>query len=264
MIKKISLYIILIVLINGCGLKNDYVMFNQAETVQNASKPQNLNKSYKVDIDPKTRVDPATFEYKIRPHDRVTLMIYNNPELSTGTGGAIGSGLGESLLVNSRGELRLPLVKTIKIAGLSQPEAQSKLESAFSEYLKSPSVQLEVLNKRAFILGEVNQPGPIALQNEQLPLLQLLAMAGDLTTGANRKSIVILKNEESGIVTKVVSLTGVDSLRVANQMIHPNDIVYVMPNGMHLFNNRINEINPIFQLVANALSPFLSIRILAQ
>jgi len=258
MIKKISLYLILI-LLNGCNLKNEYVMFNKSKIIKHASKTENLNKSYK------TRIDPATFEYKIRPHDRVTLVIYNNPQLSTGVGnGATGSGLGESILVNSRGELRLPLIKNIRISGLSQPEAESKLENAFSEYLKSPNIQLEVLNKRAFILGEVNRPGPIALQNEQLPLLQLLAIAGDLTTSANKKSIIILKNEENGIVTKVVSLTDINSIRVANEMIRPNDVVYVMPNGMRLFNNKINEINPIFQLVANALSPFLSIRLLTQ
>lgn len=259
MINKFSLYIAIILLLNGCNLKDEYVMFNQSETLKHGSKTENLNRIYR------TRIDPATFEYKIRPHDRVSLIVYNNPELSTGVGGsARGSGLGESILVNSRGEIRLPLIKNIKIAGLSQPQAQYKLERAFSEYLKSPSVQLEVLNKRAFVLGEVNHPGPIALQNEQLPLLQLLAMAGDLTTGANRKSILILKNENSRVVTKVVSLTDVNSIKIANQMIRPNDIVYVLPNGMHLFNNRINEINPIFQLVANALSPFLTIRILAQ
>ena len=247
-------------MLNGCNLKDEYVMFNQSETLKHGSKTENLNRNYK------TRIDPATFEYKIRPHDRVTLITYNNPQLSTGVGGnATGaSGLGSSILVNSRGELRLPLIKNIKIAGLSQPQAQYKLERAFSEYLKSPSIQLEVLNKRAFVLGEVNRPGPIALQNEQLPLLQLLAIAGDLTPSANRKSIIILKNEKGGIITKVVSLTDVNSIRIANQMIRPNDIVYVVPNGMHLFNNKINEINPIFQLVANALSPFLSIRILSQ
>jgi len=259
MIKKFSLYLTLILLLNGCNLKDEYVMFNKSKIIKHANKTENLNKSYK------TRIDPATFEYKIRPHDRVSLIIYNHPQLSTGVGGnATGSGLGESILVNSRGELRLPLIKNIKISGLSQPQAQYELERAFSEYLKFPNIQLEVLNKRAFILGEVNRPGPIALQNEQIPLLQLLAIAGDLTSAANRNSIIILKNEESGIVTKVVSLTDVNSIRAANQMIQPNDIVYVVPNGMRLFNNKINEINPIFQLVANALSPFLSIRILTQ
>lgn len=249
--RNISLYLIALILLNGCSLKDEYVMFNKTETLQQGSKAENLNRSYT------TQTDSATFEYKIRPHDRITLVTYNHPQLSTG------AGLGENILISSRGDIKLPLIKSIKIAGLSQPQAQYKLENAFAEYLKQPSVQLEVLNKRAFVLGEVNHPGPIELQNEQLPLLQILAMAGDLTTSADKSSIVILKNRENGITTKVLSLTDINSIKNANQMIRPNDIVYVVPNGMSLFNNKVNEINPIFQLVANALSPFLTIRLLA-
>ncbi len=256
--RQFSLYLILLLILNACSLKDEYVMFNQTNTLKQGTKKENLNRVYT------TRIDPATFEYKIRPHDRITIVTYNHPQLSTGIGGVTTAGLGENILVNSRGDIRIPLVKTIHIAGLSQPQAQSKLEEAFAEYLKHPSVQLEVLNKRAFVLGEVNNPGPIELQNEQLPLLQLLAIAGDLTTSANKNSIVILKNRESGIVTKVVSLTDIHSIRIANQMIRPNDIVYVVPNGMRLFNNKVDEINPIFRLVANALSPFLTIRLLSQ
>lgn len=254
--RNISLYLIALILLNGCSLKDEYVMFNKTETLQQGGKAENLNRSYT------TQTDSATFEYKIRPHDRITLVTYNHPQLSTGVGGAAGAGLGENILISSRGDIKLPLIKSIKIAGLSQPQAQYKLENAFAEYLKQPSVQLEVLNKRAFVLGEVNHPGPIELQNEQLPLLQILAMAGDLTTSADKSSIVILKNRENGITTKVVSLTDINSIKNANQMIRPNDIVYVVPNGMSLFNNKVNEINPIFQLVANALSPFLTIRLL--
>jgi polysaccharide export outer membrane protein len=156
------------------------------------------------------------------------------------------------------------LIDDIKISGLTQREAQIKLESRFREYLKKPSVQLEVINKRAFILGEVNNPGPIELRNEQIPLLQLLSVAGDLTRGANRQSIMILKNRGNSIQTKIVSLTSIDSIATANQMIRPNDIIYVVPKGMRVFNNKVGEINPIFQLITNALTPFLTIRLLTE
>jgi len=251
------LYIIIFITLTGCSLKDEFVLLNQSSTINEASKQENLNKTVE------TRIDNAQFEYKIRPHDRVSIITYRHPELSTNAGqvGAEG-GLGQGLLVNSQGIIRLPLINDVKIAGLSQPEAQLKLEKEFREYLRHPSVQVEVLNKRAFILGEVNRPGPIALRNEQIPLLQLLSIAGDLTTSANRQSIIILKNQGSTVQTKVISLVGRDSLITANQMIQPNDVIYVTPKGMSIFNNKVNEINPIFQLVANALTPFLTIRLL--
>jgi len=258
-LKQYILYITLIINLTACSSKNEFVLFNQTDTLQNGTQPQNLNQPIE------TRLDSAKFEYKIRPHDRVSISTYKHPELST-SANQVGanSGLGQGILVNSNGIIRLPLIDDVRVAGLTQPQAQQLLEMKFREYLNHPSIQIEVLNKRAFVLGEVHHPGPIELRNEQVPLLQLLSIAGDLTNGANRQSIMIMKNRGDTILTKIVSLTDTNSIQTANQMIRPNDIVYVVPKGMRIFNNKINEINPIFQLVANALTPFLTIRLLTR
>ena len=257
--RRVLLYIIVFINLTGCSMKDEFVLFNQTPSIQEGSRVENLNRT----VD--TRIDSAKFEYKIRPHDRLSIIVYKRPELSTSSpvGGGSG-GLGQGLLVDSNGVIRLPLIDDIRVEGLTQREAQLKLERRFKEYLKRPSIQLEVMNKRAFVLGEVNSPGPIELRNEQIPLLQLLAVAGDLTRGADRQSIMILKNYGDSIQTKVVSLTSVDSIATANQMIRPNDIIYVVPKGMRVFNNKVGEINPIFQLISNALTPFLTIRLLTQ
>lgn len=258
--QQFFIFVLLLFTFMGCSLRDDYVMFNQTDPMQAAQNDSDVKQTFS------TRVDAAQFEYKIRPHDRLAMTTYRRPELSTAVGGNLNANgsLGPSILVNARGEIRLPLIQTVQIGGLTQSEAQLKIEQALGEYLKHPSIQLEVLNKRAFVLGEVNHPGPIELQNEQLPLLQLLAIAGDLTTSADRRSIVVMKNEENMVVTKIVSLTDSDSIRAANQMIQPNDIVYVVPRGISLFNTRVGEVNPVFQLVADALTPFLTIRLLSR
>ncbi len=252
------IYMIIVIALSGCSLKDEYLMFNRTPSIQEGTKPQNLNRPIE------TRIDYAQFEYKIQPHDRLSIITYKHPELSTtGRMGATGS-LGQGILVSSDGYINLPLVNRVKVAGLTQPEAQKKLETLFREYLKHPSIQLEVLNKRAFVLGEVRNAGPVELRNEQIPLLQLLSIAGDLTDRANREAIMILRNYGNSVQTKVISLIDTNSIRNANQMIRPNDIVYVLPKDMAMFNNKVREINPIFQLISNALTPFLTIRILTQ
>ncbi len=258
--RRFILYIIIFIFINitGCSMRDEFVLFNQTPSLQDGSRLENLNRNIE------TRIDSAKFEYKIRPHDRLSIITYQRPELSTSFKQGGSGGLGQGILVDSNGIIRLPLVDDVKISDLTQREAQLKLEREFKEYLKKPSIQVEVLNKRAFVLGEVNNPGPVELRNEQIPLLQLLSVAGDLTKGADRQSIMILKNYGDSIQTKIVSLTSVDSIATANQMIHPNDIIYVVPKGMRVFNNKVGEINPIFQLVADALTPFLTIRLLTQ
>ena len=240
---------------SGCATKEDkYLLFNKAELNQPKHR---VSPQYQ-----ETTVNNIAFEYKIQPHDRISIIVYKHPELSTSNVNVVRD---KGILVNSKGNLRMPLVKRVHVAGLTQTEAENKLSDALSMYIKIPDVQLEVLNQRAYIIGEVNNPGEIPLENERLTLLQVIAKAGDLTDSANRQSILIFRGgNTSNIHTSVVNLTDVNSLRTANLMIKPNDIVYVMPNKMKAFNARVNEMRPIFGLIGDALQPFVNIKFLTR
>jgi len=244
---KNFLLIPLVIALTACSSKDDYILFNKAHNTQKELT---------------TEVQNVKFEYKIQPYDRISLIVYKHPELSSTT---IGNAQFErGLLVNSKGFLRLPLIKKIHIAGLSQTKAEEKISDAYRTYLKHPDVQLEVINKRAYVIGEVKQPGEIPLLNERLSLLQILAKAGDMTDSANRSSILILKNGQmSKVHTKIVDLTDANAILTANIMIEPNDIVYVMPNNMKAFNTNVNEISPVFQLISSILQPFVNIKFLS-
>jgi len=236
-----------IMLFSACSSKKDYVLFNE------------INSSTQPTI---TQLKNVEFEYKIRPHDRMSIIIYKHPELSSVNPNYAQEERG--LLINSKGDIRLPLIKQIHLAGLSQAEAEEALVEAYKVYLKNPDIHVEVINKRAYVIGEVKQPGEIILINEQQPLLQLLARAGDLTDQANRQSILVLKAKNgTNVQIRKVSLTDSNSIAMANLMIQPNDIVYVMPNNMKAFNSQVREIQPIFQLVSNILQPFVNIKFLS-
>lgn len=234
-------------LFSACSSQKDYVLFNE------------INSSTQPTI---TQLKNVEFEYKIRPHDRMSIIIYKHPELSSVNPNYAQEERG--LLINSKGDIRLPLIKQIHLAGLSQAEAEEALVEAYKVYLKNPDIHVEVINKRAYVIGEVKQPGEIILINEQQPLLQLLAKAGDLTDQANRQSILVLKAQNgTNVQIRKVSLTDSNSIAMANLMIQPNDIVYVMPNNMKAFNSQVREIQPIFQLVSNILQPFVNIKFLS-
>jgi len=240
--KKFLLFISILA-ITGCTSKEEFILFNKASSQKNIE------------------LNNIQFEYKIRPHDRVSVTVYKHPEL--GTAGINSLQEERGILVNSHGDVRLPLIRKIHLAGLTQTEAEVALINAFATYLKEPDVQMEVLDKKAYVIGEVKNPGEFKLVNEQITLLQLLAKAGDLTNAANRQSILIMKPMgENRVKTRIINLTDVNSLRTANLMIRPNDIVYVTPNNIRAFNNNIDEISPIVNLISNALTPFLTIKLL--
>ena len=247
---KNYLLIISIIGFSGCSTKDDFILFNDAKLNQPTT-------TYQEEVSDTSNVQ---FDYKIQPHDRISIVVYKHPELSTSN---INRPQERGILVNAKGNLRVPLIRSIHVAGLTQTEAEDALSTALSTYIKSPDVQLEVMNQRAYVVGEVKNPGEIPLDNERLTLLQAIAKSGDLTDTANRKSILIFRGGDTAKVhTRVVNLTDVNSLRTANLMIKPNDIVYVMPNGMKAFNVGVNEISPVFRLIGNILQPFVSIKYL--
>lgn len=251
--KKIILFMItglILASISGCTSKEEYILFNET----NITKPQ-AKKSI-------TPIDRTIFEYKIQPHDRISITMYNHPELGTSS---VQSQRQDTtgVLVNARGYLRLPLIKSIHVAGLTQTQAQKKIEKAFGQYLEDAEVYLEVLNKRAYILGEVKNVGEIPLFNEKLSLLQILAKAGGFTDYANRKAIVVMKNRKNGIKTETVDLTSLNSIKMANMMIYPNDIIYVPPTNLKPFNTSIGQISPALQLLNNVLAPAVNVKYLS-
>ena len=247
--KYVILSLIVALGISGCSTKEDLVLFNDT----NVSSEQAQN-SVTVISDPK-------FEYRIRPHDRISILMYNHPELGTTT---VLSQRDDNtgVLVDSKGYVRLPLVKSIHIAGLTQPVAQTKVEKAYKAYLEDAELSLQVLNKRAYIIGEVNRPGEISLYNEKAPLLQVLAQAGDLTDHANRHAIVIMKRRGNTVQTETLDLTGVNSIKLASMMIYPNDVIYVTPNSMKAFNIGVNEVTPAFNLLGTITQPIVNIKYL--
>jgi len=248
--KQTLLYLSIALAVGGCTTKKDLILFNET----NITLP-----SAKNSVTDLSRV--SQYEYRIVPHDRLSITMYNHPELGTTSVQSQKQDL-NGVLVNSKGHVRLPLIKSIHVAGLTQTEAQKKIEKAYSAYLEDAEVSLEVLNKRAYILGEVNKPGPIRLFNEKATLLQIIAQAGDLKTSANRHAIVIMKRRRNKAYTQTVNLTGKDAIKVANIMIYPNDVIYVTPSNMKAYNVGLQDIKPAFDFVGSIVQPIVSTKYL--
>jgi len=246
MINKGLLLLSMGLMITGCTTLDNYILFNKTRI----TVPQAKQSTVKVEI-------PA-YEYRIAAHDRISITMYNHPEYGT-TSAASQKEDTKGILVSSNGYISLPLIKRVKVAGLTQTQAKDKIENAYKSFnITDAEVYVEVLNKRAYITGEVNNPGEVPLFNERLALLQVLAKAGGLKDSANRQAIVILQKRDQTIYTKTVDLTGTNSLKVANIMIHPNDTIYVTPNKMKTFNTGVAEVAPAVSLVGAIVSPVAS------
>jgi len=210
-----------LIFLSGCAGKSDYQLL-QTE--------KNLTQQSVV-------VSDRSIEYRILSQDRLEVSLYKDPQQGSEAGGGLGQSIRPNgLLVNAAGYVPLPLIGNVKVAGLTQTQAAERITKKYKKYLNTPSVYVEVLNKRIFVLGEVKSPGVVKLDKEKMTLFEALANSGDFTDAAVRNKIIILSNNPGkGMQMRRVDLTNFDTMNYASLMLRPNDIVYVKPNNWKEF-----------------------------
>ncbi len=230
-----------LILFSGCSNKT-----NQYQLLQTDA---NLTQQ-------KVVVSDRSIEYRILPQDRLEIALYKDPQQGAAVTGALGQSMSPNgILVNTAGDVPLPLIGKVKVAGLTQTQAADRITTQYKKYLNTPSVYVEVLNKRLFVLGEVKNPGVVEIDREKMTLFEALAKSGDLTDAAVRNNIVILSNAPGkGMQMRTVDLTNFDTMNYASLMLRPNDIVYVQPNDWKEFkvtsSDYLSILDPILKLAA--------------
>jgi len=169
----------------------------------------------------------------------------------------------EGVLVNAAGYINLPLADKIKVSGLTQTQAAERIKALYGKELTEPSVYVEILNKRLFVLGEVNQQGVVKIDKEKMTLFEAISFAGGLTDSAVRENIIIVSYDvKNGMQMRKVDLTNFDTMKYASLMLRPNDVVYVQPNAWKKFKVASDDYTSPFVTVAKIAAPFVTLKYL--
>ncbi len=188
---------------------------------------------------PSKHVSVAGFgEYRIGATDVVDFISLDNPALN-GT-----------LTVRYDGQLSLPLIPDIKVAGLTRAEAEELIRMAYAKSIRDPEISLAVTypNSKIFtMIGDVERPG-IYNYTREISLNQSLSLAGgraQRTFGEGTSQFISV----AGQITKAFVVRTIDGerkvfaydLRNIDQPgshdgdapIYYGDLVYV-PQGVNL------------------------------
>jgi polysaccharide export outer membrane protein len=87
-----------------------------------------------------------------------------------------------------------------------------------------------------YVIGAVNRPGGYTLkdQQEEMTLLRILALAGDVTNSAKRKNLRVLRKNahaSGGREEVAVDLNKIISGRLPDQLLYSGDVVFVPENA---------------------------------
>jgi polysaccharide export outer membrane protein len=132
--------------------------------------------------------------------------------------------------VDADGNVQLPLVGEMKVAGITTDEAAKTLRANLVQYLKSPIVNMRVLNFKVSVFGDVLRPNVYNLQNERVNINEVISMAGDLNITAKRNNVLLIREESGKRSYYTIDLTSKDLFTSPYYYLHNNDILYVDPD----------------------------------
>jgi polysaccharide export outer membrane protein len=176
----------------------------------------------------------AEKNYVIQKNDYLKLDVYTNsgeriidPELKLMKDMPVQNTMSRpdpTYLVNVLGLAKFPMIGEIKLEGLTIRQAEQMLQAEYSKYYKDPFVTLEYTNKRVVVLGA---PGGkvIPLVNENVTLVEIIALASGVDNTAIARNIRVIRGEEFF----VADMSTIEGYKKGNMIMQHGDIVYVEP-----------------------------------
>ena len=158
---------------------------------------------------PSTAQTPTTTDdgYRLGSGDKIHLGVFGQPDLNG------------DYVVDGGGSVQLPLIGSVKAAGLTVAEFQKQVATKFGDgYLVNPNVELDVVSYRPFyIIGEVRSPGQYPYVNG-MSVLNAVALAGGFTDRADKSEVYIRRNGSA----KETEYPGDETTKV-----NPGDIIRI-------------------------------------
>ena len=166
--------------------------------------------------------------YKLSPFDLVRVSVYGEDDLAC------------EQRISDKGILSMPLLGGILVGNSTVSEAEDLVEQVFvqQQYLRNPVVSISIQEfapKMVTILGEVEQPGAIAIPPGQngVPLLVAVAGAGGFTGTAKLTQVRVTRasrgaaTQQIDIVNAGKLLDSIETGQSRSMVVHPDDIVFV-------------------------------------
>jgi polysaccharide export outer membrane protein len=132
--------------------------------------------------------------------------------------------------VSPKGEIEMPLVGTVKAAGLTTDELTKKLTPQVEQYVKKPVLSIRILNFKISVLGDVLRPDVFSVQNERITIIEALGLAGDLNITAKRKNVLLIREYEGKREYLPIDLTSKKLFSSPYYYLQNNDVIYVEPD----------------------------------
>jgi polysaccharide export outer membrane protein len=157
--------------------------------------------------------------------------------------------------IDAQGYIKLPLLGTVHVAGVTQAEAENIIQRTADKSLNDATVKVKLLNFKVTVLGEVKEPGIYYNYNNTMTVIDAIAMANGNTDFATIHKVMVVRPKPEGNMPYMLDLSSKDSYTSEAFYIHPNDYVFVQPDKHKNF--QINS--QAYSLIFSSLSILIAV-----
>ncbi len=201
---------------------------------------------------PPSRLSSASqYVYRVGPQDILGVTVWDHPELTTPQGQSFSAGGNTTQTVagalqqpytnalpgqadpygqtvSADGTIYFPFVGRMQASGKTVQQIRDELASSLAHYIKNPQVDVRVLSyrsKKVQVTGEVKTPGPLALTDVPLTLVDAISRSGGTTSDADLQRVRLTRD---GKLYKLDANAMLDRGEVSQDvMLQQGDIVNV-------------------------------------
>ncbi len=195
--------------------------------------------------------DPSQYLYRVEPQDILGITVWDHPELTTPNGSTLSTGdnttqtlagavqqpfttalpgqadpYGQT--VGPDGTIFFPFVGHVQVAGKTVGDVRNELAARLVPYIRNPQVDVRVLSFRSQkvqVTGEVKSPGPLAISDVPLTLVDAITRSGGSTEIADIQRVRLTRNNQLYVLDADSLLDRGDTKQ--NVMLQAGDIVNV-------------------------------------
>jgi polysaccharide biosynthesis/export protein len=128
--------------------------------------------------------------YELGPEDLITVRIFAADDIPD-----------KPIQIDNDGMVTLPMIGSVRAAGLTVSQFQANLVTAYKKYFKNPQVSVQVNefhSQPVSVAGNVNTPGVVQLRGNR-NLMEVISQAGGLKPDAG-DSVLITRNLSEGTI----------------------------------------------------------------
>ena len=178
------------------------------------------------------RAIPTVASNVISANDTLDVNVFKVADLSA-----------KALIVETSGLISMPLIGSVKVAGLSITQAENTITQRLNKYMQDPKVSITRTNKaienRVTVEGEVKAPGVFPIKGN-LSFLQAIAMAQGLSKVAESRNVLFFRDGKRHSVNLDLVRLG----KIADPMLRGDDRIIVLKNASKVRERKVIDYLP--------------------